>query len=237
MGIGRTGPGAAPQPAAVRTGAASLKRALGRRPGYHDVVDVLVRLIAALALFVTVTSGVGCSHVVTIETDPVGAVVTVDNKVVGESPVRVERTVFFGDQLRISAEREGYEPATISLAASEWYPWPGLLAAVPLLGLPISLPALLVPIAGPFIAAAIVVGWAVVTSPTLLSLALVRKYPDSVVVPLVRKRSMSTDVLIPSEGDPDDLGANPLPDVGELSRPPAPDKAAPRPPDGANPVP
>jgi hypothetical protein len=182
---------------------------------------------------------VGCTHVVTIETDPAGAVVTVDNEVVGPSPVRVEKPVFFGDQLRVSVEREGFEPATVSVAASEWFLWPGLLAAVPLLGLPLSLPALLVPFAGPFIAAAVVVGWAVVTSPTLLSLALVRKYPDTVTVPLKRKRSPpGTDALPADFFGPDDLGANPLPDIGPSPDPAPPTRPpTPKPPAGANPVP
>lgn len=198
------------------------------------------RLITTLIAVGLASIGAGCSHVVTIETDPVGATVMVDNQVVGQSPVKVERSVFFGDQLRVSVEREGYEPANVSVAATEWYPWPGLLAAIPLLGLPISLPALLIPFAGPFIAAAIVVGWAVVTSPTLLSLALVRKYPDTVVIPMTRRKPPSTDVLIPSDlFGADDLGANPLPDVGTGPTPSPPLKQTPKPkpPDGANPLP
>ncbi len=198
------------------------------------MVAVLLRLLPVLAVCVAA----GCTHVVTIETDPVGAVVTVDDEVVGPSPVKVEKTVFFGDQLRVSVEREGFEPAAISVAASEWFLWPGLLAAVPLLGLPLSLPALVIPFAGPFIAAAVVVGWAVVTSPTLLSLALVRKYPDTVVVPLKRRRPPGTDVLIPSDlFGPEDLGANPIPDVGPGPDPSPPPSPKPKPPDGANPVP
>ena len=196
------------------------------------MVVAFSRLLPVLA----VCLAAGCTHVVTIETDPVGAAVTVDDKVVGPSPVVVERAVFFGDQLRVTVEQDGYEPATVSVAASEWFLWPGLLAAVPLLGLPLSLPALVVPFAGPFIAAAVVVGWAVVTSPTLLSLALVRKFPDTVTVPLKRKRPRSgSDVLQPSNGfGLDDLGANPIPDIGP---PPGPPTLRSVPADGQNPVP
>jgi hypothetical protein len=93
-----------------------------------------------------------------------------------------------------------------------------------------------VPFAGPFIAAAIVVGWAVVTSPTLLSLALVRKFPDTVTVPLKRKRPRpDADALQPSDGlGLDDLGANPIPDVGP---PPETPMLKSVPSDGGNPVP
>jgi len=233
---GKWGPPAPNGGAACRATSPARKRAWRGRARYDDVVvAVLLRLMPVLA----VCLAAGCTHVVTIETDPVGAMVTVDDKEVGPSPVRVEKTVFFGDQLRVSVEREGFEPATISVAASEWYLWPGLLAAVPLLGLPLSLPALVIPFAGPFIAAAVVVGWAVVTSPTLLSLALVRKYPDTVTVPLKRKRPPpGTDVLLPADlFGPDDLGANPIPDVGPGPDASPPPPAKPRPPDGANPLP
>jgi hypothetical protein len=199
------------------------------------VVAALLRLLPVLS----VCLAAGCTHVVTIETDPAGAVVTVDNEVVGPSPVRVEKIVLLGDQLRVSVEREGFEPATVSVAASEWYLWPGLLAAVPLLGLPLSLPALVIPFAGPFIAAAVVVGWAVVTSPALLSLALIRKYPDTITVSLKRKRAAPDgDFLLPSDFfGPDDLGANPLPDIGPGPEPSSRTSPKTRPPDGANPVP
>ncbi len=196
---------------------------------------MLVSLLRVLLVLVGVGS-VGCVHVVTIETDPTGAVVTVDNEVIGNAPVQVKKAVFFGDQLRIAVERDGYESASMSVPASEWFVWPGLFAVVPLLGLPLSLPVLFIPIAGPFIAAAIVVGWGVVTSPALLSLALIRKYPDTVTVPLTRRR---TDVLTPADFFPpaDDLGPNPLPLDSTAPEDEVPRKAYPKPSPGANPVP
>ena len=204
----------------------------------YDTV-VLVSLLRVLVVIVGVIvgfGGVGCVHVVTIQTDPTGGVVTVDNEVIGNAPVQVKKAVFFGDQLRVAVEQEGYEPASVSVAASEWFVWPGLFSVVPLLGLPVSLPVLFIPIAGPFIAAAVVVGWGVVTSPALLSLALIRKYPDTVTVPLTRRR---TDVLTPADFFPpaDDLGPNPLPLDSTPTEDETKRKPYPKPPPGANPVP
>ncbi len=164
----------------------------------------------------------GCAHTIVIDTEPGGGHIVVDGEDVGQGPVSVERVVFFGDQLRVSATQDGYEPTAVSVAASEWYPWPGLLAAVPLLGIPLSLPAFIIPFAGPFIAAAVAVTWAVVTSPTLLSLALIRKYPDTVAIPMNRRRRDGGTIIVPDLPlDPnEDLGANPLPDIGLGENPP-----------------
>lgn len=199
---------------------------------------------ALVVVFTALVACSGCAHRVVVETEPAGARVSVDGEFVGAAPVAIDRVVFFGDQLRISAEQPGYDEASVSIPASEWYPWPGLLAAVPLLGVPLSLPALLVPLAGPFIAAAIAVSWAVITSPTLLSLALVRKYPDVVTVTLKPKRSpVPGDFgLTPSDvyGYPDDLGPNPLPDVKLEPTPLPPSTTTPatkRPAPGSNPLP
>jgi hypothetical protein len=199
-----------------------------------------VVVVVAFAL-----SGVGCAHAVMIETEPKNARIIVDGELLGEGAMTIEKAVFFGDTLRLSAEADGYESSTILVPASEWYPWPGLLALVPLAGIPLSLPALIVPILGPFIAAAIAVTWAVVTSPTLLSLGLVRKYPDKVSIKLKRKVPSDPGVLLPSDIwiVPDELTPNPIPDVGQLKAnndPPLDPKAPPRPktqPTGGNPVP
>jgi hypothetical protein len=205
-------------------------------------------VIAVLAVAWALLSAVGCAHAVVIDTEPGGGNITVDGEDVGTGPVTVERVVFFGDQLRVSVTQDGYEPTAISVPAGEWYPWPGLLAVVPLLGIPLSLPAFIIPFAGPFIAAAFAVTWAVVTSPTLLSLALIRKYPDTVAVPMQRRKRIDGAVLVPDLPlDPNvDLGANPIPDVGidenpppaAATGPPSPPKKKPSPPPaGGNPVP
>lgn len=192
-------------------------------------------------IVLALVAGSGCAHSVIIDTAPIGARVSVDGEFVGVSPVTIDRVVFFGDQLRISADAPGYEEAHVSIPASEWYPWPGLLAAIPLLGVPLSLPALLVPLAGPFIAAAIAVSWAVLTSPTLLSLALVRKYPDVVTVTLKPKRApRPADFgVVPGDifGYPEDLGPNPLPDVAPSPQSTSPPSSSKRPPPGSNPIP
>jgi hypothetical protein len=188
----------------------------------------------------------GCAHTVHIETTPVGARVSVDGTAVGKSPVEVTRAVFVGDSLRVAVEADGYEPQTVIVPASEWYPWPGLLACTPALGVPIATPFAigLLPFcgAGLFVGPAIAIGWAVVTSPSLLALGLVRKFPDRVVVRL-RRRGDEGGVVLPGElfYVPDDATPNPLPladddDAGATGRAPAdePDGAQPS---GGNPVP
>ena len=206
----------------------------------------------ALWIVAVVAVGVssGCAHTVLIESTPGDAVISVDGKVLGDAPQRIERTVFIGDQMRVTATKDGYEPTTISVQASEWYPYPLFLAVVPLLGVPLSLPALVIPFAGPFIAIGIAVVWAVVTSPALLSIGLTRKYPDTVPITLKRKLDPALPYLLPEIfGVPEDITPNPLPDVGTVDdrerRPPpnmpAPATPSPPPPpqaDGnANPIP
>ena len=207
--------------------------------------------MSALRLFLVIAvalQGVGCAHAVMIETEPKNARVIVDGEPLGVGDLTFEKPVFFGETLRLSAEADGYDSNTIVVPASEWYPWPGLLALVPLAGIPLSLPALLVPILGPFIAAGIAVTWAVVTSPTLLSLVLVRKYPDKITIKLKRRVSADpTGVLLPSDLwiVPDEITPNPIPDVGigtdepkDASKPQEPTKKKrPPPPPGSNPIP
>ncbi len=204
-------------------------------------MNVWLRLIVVLSLGL---GGVSCAHTVTIDAEPLGATITVDGEEVGPAPAKVERVVYVGDQLRISAEQEGYEPMSVSIPASEWYPWPALLAFVPLLGLPLAAPTLLIPVAGLVIAPVVAVGWAVATSPCLLALALTRKYPDTVTVTLKKRRKEPLEGLTPGDlfDYPDDAGPNPLPDVGGTAKtkgPLSPAATTPPlpPPPGANPVP
>jgi len=196
-----------------------------------------------MATAIAAFGGAGCAHTVVVATEPAGATVIIDGQDLGPAPVKLEKVVYVGDTLRVRAEREGYEPTAVAIPASELFIWPGLLAVVPLMGIPLSLPTLLIPVLGPFIAAAIAASWAIVTSPFLLSLALTRKYPDTVTIALPRKPKPATDTLVPGfppGDDPNDLGANPLPDVGlpppasdETAKPPS----AKKPPEGANPPP
>ena len=79
--------------------------------------------------------------------------------------------------MRISAAADGHEELTVIVPAAEWSLWPGNFALVPLLGVPLSVRVLLVPILLPFSAAGIVVTWATVTSPLLWTLGLVRTDP------------------------------------------------------------
>jgi hypothetical protein len=187
----------------------------------------------------------GCAHAVRIETEPPAATVVVDGKPAGRGPVTVERTVFVGDQLRIAVSADGYEPATVIVPASEWSAWPAAIACTPALGVPLAVPFLigLLPFcgAGLIVAPAVAVGWAAVTSPTLLALGMVRKYPDVVRVKL--KRQPTDPLVLPGEFFyvPDDTAPNPPPLVDDGrptgdSAPLRPDDDG-RPTTDANPIP
>ncbi len=202
----------------------------------------LLRSFCAFAVVVVVFAGGGCAHAIVIEPDVKNARVFVDGELVGEGTQTIERRVIVGDQLRVSASADGYDDFAVTVDANEWYPYPGALALVPLLGLPIGgavliagLPLLGIGIIlGPLVG----VGWAVVTSPTIASLAFTRKYPDTIKIKMVRKKPpVGFDGLLPSDifGVPDDLSPNPLPDVGPLPQGDA-TKKKPQPGSG-NPVP
>ena len=196
-------------------------------------VRLALRLVFCVGLVAVVQGSTGCAHVVRIETNPDGARVSVDGAVVGRSPVEVKKVVYVGDQLRVAVEADGYEPQTVIVPASEWYPWPGVLACTPALGVPIATPFAigLLPFcgAGLFVGPALAIGWAVVTSPTLLALGLVRKYPDRVVVTL-RHREGDGGVVLPGELFylPDDATPNPVP-LGDPPTSEAPPPSTPPP--------
>ena len=101
--------------------------------------------------------------------------------------------------MRISAAADGHEELTVIVPAAEWSLWPGNFALVPLLGVPLSVRVLLVPILLPFSAAGIVVTWATVTSPLLWTLGLVRTYPDKVNLKLRRRPGKDPQFLRPPE--------------------------------------
>jgi hypothetical protein len=205
---------------------------------------------AAIALVVAVLGigGGGCAHAVRIETEPPGATVVVDGERVGRGPATLQRTVFIGDQLRIAVAADGYEPATVVVPAQEWTAWPTALACTPALGVPLAVPFLVgfLPLcgAGLVVGPAVAVGWAVVTSPTLLALGMARKYPDVVRVKL-KPRSINPLVL-PGEFFyvPDDDAPNPPPlsdgppaSADDTAIRPAPSGTEGRPAAEANPVP
>ena len=179
-------------------------------------------VVAALILVAS-----GCAHKVRIDTDPIGARVTVDGTLVGIGPVEVEKSPWIGQQLNVTVEAENYESQTTVVVQSEWFPWPALLACTPMLGLPCLLA---IPI-GPFVT----IGWAVVTSPTLLSLAFVRRYPDVVKVKLKPKVLGEGGVILPADlwPTPEDGAPNPLPRLDDGKQRPK----KPLPSGGGNPLP
>jgi hypothetical protein len=158
-----------------------------------------------------ITHNLACAHRMVVETEPASARISVDGEVVGTSPVVIERVAFIGDTLGIKVEADNHEPSFVAVPASEWNWWPAALALVPLAGLPL----VVIPVIGPVLT----VVWAIGTSPTLLSLAFVRRYPEHVQVRLKPKRS---DVILPLDiFDLPDEAPNPVPLGAPGTTPPA----------------
>jgi hypothetical protein len=147
----------------------------------------------------------GCLHKVLITTEPEGATILVNGEEVGTSPVEVEERTGLMGSMHIRAERPNYLPAEQTVEQTEWFVWPGLIAVTPCLGAP----TVLIPGCGPFIA----VGWALFTSPTLISLAFIRKSPDEVNLVLDPTMRLDGGHIVPTDTwiVPDDYVPNPLP--------------------------
>ncbi len=188
----------------------------------------------ALMLTVLCANALGCAHQVLIETEPKGARVFVDGELAGTAPIDSEQRTSSGGRFYLRVEADGYEPADAVVAQTEWFLWPALLAGVPLIGIPLALPLLLIPGLGLLLAPAAALLWAVVTSPTIASIAFTRRYPDHVQVRLKRKalgEILSPDVWVEPEEAP-----NPPPLRPEAPAPPSA-RALPPQPEGGNPVP
>jgi hypothetical protein len=157
--------------------------------------------VAALAL----SLGSGCAHKTVIHTVPEGAEVYVDGEYAGVAPVVVERFAGTGGQMQVRAELQAFDEHETVLERTDWFLWPLLVAVTPF----IAIPTLVVPVAGPFICG----GWAILTSPTLISLYFLRRYPDEVTVTLSPHLGDNAEVLPTDDWMvPDEYAPNPLPE-------------------------
>jgi len=168
-----------------------------------------------------------CSHTVLVRTVPEGATVTVDGEQKGESPVVVETQSGVFDSMSVTAEMQGFDKKRVLVEQTEWFLWPGLLAVTPFVALPLVV---VFPPIGPIVALV----WFVVTSPTFLSLAFIRTYPEEVVIELEPRRAESSLEFLPTDWwtIPEEYAPNPLPSV-DGTRPPTSD--APKEDDSAHP--
>lgn len=175
----------------------------------------MLAVLAALA-----TSA--CAHAVVIETEPEGAAVSIDGTYVGNAPVITEQRTSVGGRMRLEVSADAYETANVTVTQSEWFWWPAIIAATPLLGLGV--------VWVPFIGPVITLTWAIATSPTLFALAFIQRYPERVLVTLQPKLlnglpQPSDTWLIPDDYDPNPLPLppappSPRPDVVEPEKPP-----------------
>lgn len=185
----------------------------------------------ALVAALVVSAGSGCAHTMIVETEPTAAVVTINGEPQGQAPAVTTQFTSTGGRLYVTAEADGYEKASLVVTQSEWFLWPAIVAVTPLLGVPF--------IVIPFIGPIITVGWAVITSPTLLSLVFLQKYPER--VKLKMRAKLPGDPFVPTDTwlIPEDYDPNPplLPD--NVAPPEAASKPLEQPPqpEGGNPVP
>jgi hypothetical protein len=195
---------------------------------------------SALVVLALAVELAGCAHTMIVETDPAGALVTIDGEPVGEGPVITRQFTSTGGRLHVTAAADHYEPVHVVVTQSEWFLWPAIVAVTPFLGVPF--------VVIPFIGPVITIGWAIVTSPTLLSLVFLQKYPDR--VKLTLRPKMPGAFLVPSDSwlIPDDYDPNPPPfpraPEPEATPPADPARAPltepiqqPLQPEGGNPVP
>lgn len=180
------------------------------------------------AVLLALVAGSGCAHTMIVETEPMGARVSINGEPTGESPAVTTQFTSTGGRLYVTAEAEGYQQGSAVVTQSEWFLWPAIVAFVPAFGVPF----VVIPVLGPFIT----VGWAVLTSPALLSLVFLQRYPERVKLTLVPKPPR--DPFTPSDtwAIPEDYDPNPppLPDSPpeESAPPPQPPQ-----PEGGNPIP
>lgn len=170
--------------------------------------------VATLLLVGWSLASSACSHTVLVRTVPEGAQVTVDGEPKGESPVVVETQSGVFDSMSVTAELQGFDKKRVLVEQSEWFLWPGLLAVTPFVALPLVV---VFPPIGPIIALV----WFVVTSPTFLSLAFIRTYPDEVVIELEPRRAESSLEFLPTDWwtIPEEYAPNPLPSVDGAPKP------------------
>lgn len=185
------------------------------------ILQLMATIALALAASTAVSTGTGCAHTVVIETDPVGAEVSIDGRFVGTSPVVTEQHTSTGGRLYLSVSADSYQTADVVVTQSEWFWWPAIIAAMPLLGLGV----VWVPFAGPVITLV----WAAATSPALLALAFLQRYPEQVMIRL--RPRISGGVLLPTDSwlIPDDYDPNPPPLPDGMPREPEPPPTNPPP--------
>lgn len=173
------------------------------------------RLLGAL-LVVLCALASACAHQTVIRTEPEGAQVFIDGNRVGAAPVIVERPLGTAGEMEIRVELEAFEPTTVRIERSEWFLWPALLAMTPFL----AVPTVVIPVFGPFLCG----GWALLTSPSLISLAFLRRFPAEVTVPLSPRLRVDDGLVLPTDDwtVPDDYTPNPLPPLPEEEREPEP---------------
>lgn len=109
----------------MRQRAASLRTAVSGKPGRGPrwLCGGLVTL-ALLAAPVVLTSGC-VRRTVTVNTDPQGAAVHLNDRLVGTSPVSVD-FLWYGDY-DVTLRKDGYQTLTTNHRLdAPWYQWPGL---------------------------------------------------------------------------------------------------------------
>ena len=195
----------------------------GRRSEMNAIVRLTMVLLGCFHL-------ICCAHKTLIRSEPPGATIQVDGQEVGDSPVWIERPYGSFDPLEIQASLKSFEPTTVRVSPDTWFLWPALLATTPFW----FVPAVGIPTVGPLLCGV----WALATSPTLCSLALLRKYPEDVVLRMRPKISSLDGTVQPTDAwtVPKHYLPNPLPPPPDSLQDPAEETQSEMPQTGLSPI-
>ena len=73
-----------------------------------------------IALAVLCTFLCACApHQALIQSEPPGAIVTINGQQIGETPVRFDYSLSSGDQHQVQVSRQGYEPVDLTIKAEK----------------------------------------------------------------------------------------------------------------------
>ena len=140
------------------------------------------------------TLGLGCSHTVTVKTEPPGADVFVDDEYIGQSPAQFTETTGSGGKTReVAVELDGYAPVERTVRQTE---------------------------TNQDVMMASILGALFLTPITLVGLAFTKQSPDTVIIPIDTPAGSAKVAAAESDDDSVAAPAKPAPrKARKVSRP------------------
>ena len=88
-----------------------------------------MKKLVAIMTAVSLISLAGCSHTLTIDSDPEGALIRVNGEKIGKAPASYTEKTGFEKAYQITAEKPGFKKTTKSVKQTEWH-LPVVIASV-----------------------------------------------------------------------------------------------------------